>query len=134
MPALLPILSLLKNPWILLLIACAIGAAGTGWYKMRHEGCVAARAEDRAAAEKARSEALEHARDTSDRIIAEQAQALAQTASKAQTVTERIIRVPVTTACAGAPAVVDALGSLRGLLDSGGGEAPAERGPAPAVR
>src|SRR4051812_34957217 len=35
MTALIPILSLLKNPWVLLILACAIGIGGTGWYRMK---------------------------------------------------------------------------------------------------
>ena len=45
------------------------------------------------------------ARMKSDQIITEQAKALAETASKAGAVTERIIRIPVTTVCAQSPAM-----------------------------
>lgn len=32
MMALLPMLSVLRNPWVLLLIACSLGIAGTSFY------------------------------------------------------------------------------------------------------
>jgi hypothetical protein len=131
MPALLPLLSLLKNPWVLLLIVGLAGVAGTGWYRMRWEGCVAARAEDRVKAEQAKSAALEHAKNTSDAIIVEQAQALAATANRAAPVVERITHAPVTTGCG--PVLRDAARGVRSILDSGGGETQAGGGPPAAV-
>lgn len=129
----LALLGLLKNPWVLLAIACAMGAAGTGWYRMRWEGCVAARADDARKAEQAKAEALQKAQASSDRIITEQAQVLALTAGKAGSVTERIIHVPVTTACVQSPAVRAAVDGVRDILAPGGGQADAGGRAPPAV-
>ena len=46
MPALSAILPLLRNPWILLVIACVVGIGGTGWYRLQWLEEKAARAAD----------------------------------------------------------------------------------------
>ena len=51
MAALPVIWKAVRNPWVLLAIACVIGIGGTGWYRMRWLGGVAARASDVAAAQ-----------------------------------------------------------------------------------
>lgn len=68
MPALIPILSLLRNPWILLVIACAIGAGGTGWYRMQWIEEVSARAADNAAADQAALAQIDRDREDRARI------------------------------------------------------------------
>jgi hypothetical protein len=128
------VLSLLRNPWILLVIACVAGAAATGWYRMRWENCTAARAADLVKAERAKASALEYARIKSDEIITAQAAALAETAARVGGITERIIHVPVTTACAQSPAMRAATDGLRELFHPGGGQAPAGGNAPPAVR
>lgn len=105
----------------LLLVACALLYA-------RGEHCNAARAADRSAAEQAKSAALEDAQRRSDAIITEQARALAETAARAATIRERIVHVPVSTACSSSPAVRLGLDGVRELRSAGGGAAPAKRG------
>lgn len=95
--------------------------------------CELAREQDKTAAERAKTAALEDAQKRSDAIITEQAQAIAARAGVVNTITERIIHVPVTTACASSPAMRAASGGLRELFNPGGGQAPAGGGAAPAV-
>jgi hypothetical protein len=116
-------------PWAIAALAIGFGL----FQQSNYEGCKAARAGDAAAANEAKATALQEAQKKADAIITEQAQKLAETAVKAQTVTERIIRVPVTTACAGSPAVHDALSSLPDILNSGGGKTTAGSGASPTV-
>lgn len=123
-------LALRLVPWAIAALAIGFGLLELANYR----GEVVARAEDRRLAEKARADALEDARQRSDRIITEQAEALAQTASKVQGITERIIHVPVTMACAQSPAMRAATDGVRELFGAGGGQTPAGSGAAPAVR
>lgn len=123
MPALIPIL-LANWKWILPALLLAGLAIDDGYHRIALSNCREARAADRIAAEKAKSEAIEKAQATSDRIIAEQASALAQTAAKVGGITERIVHVPVTTACASSPSMRAASDGLRELFNSGGGQAP----------
>lgn len=130
----LSVLALLRNPWVLLAIVGIAGLAGTGWYRMRYHDCEAARAEDRVKAEQAKSAALEKAKETSDRIITEQAQALAESAAKAGGIIERIIHVPVTTVCRDTPAMRAATDGVRELLAPRGGQGEAGGKSPPAVQ
>lgn len=132
MAALIPFL--LGNwKWLLPLVLFAGLAVDDGYHRIALGNCHAARAADRVAAEKAKAEAVQHAQDTSDAIITAQAQALAETAAKVGGITERIIHVPVTTACAQSPAMRAASNGMRELLNAGGGQAPAGRDVAPPV-
>lgn len=113
-------------PWI----AAAVGLIGGGSYGIYQRGNylaeVAARTQDRVNAEKAKSDALADAQKASDMIIAQQAKALADTAAKVGSVTERIIHVPVTTACAQSPSIRASSDGVRDIIyGSGGGQAQA---------
>jgi uncharacterized protein YaiL (DUF2058 family) len=103
-------------PWLIAAFGLVAGGGGTLWYRSEFHECVAAREADRTAAEKAKNAALDAARVKSDQIITEQAKALAETAAKVSTVTERIIQIPVTTACATSPAMRAGTQGVRDLL------------------
>lgn len=128
----------LKNPvWLLVagLGAALLGVSvDDGLHRIELSSCREARATEKAAAEKAKSDALAEAQAKSDAIITEQAERLAGIAQRSDAVKERIIRVPVTSNCSGSPAVHDALGSLPGILNTSGGQAKAGSGAAAAVR
>lgn len=109
-------------PWAL----AGVFLLGALFYRGQYLGEIAARAEDRAAAEQARTAALEDAQARSDAIITQQAQALAATAAKTTAIRERIIHVPVSTACVSAPAVQLGIDGVRSTIGSGGGGAQAE--------
>lgn len=119
--------------WLLPLVLLASLAIDDGYHRIALANCHEARAADKVAAEKARSEAIAHAQATSDRIITEQAQALAVTAAKVGGITERILHVPISTACASSPAMRAAVDGVRDLFRPGGGASDAGGGPAPAV-
>ena len=53
MTAALAIWKIIKNPWVLVLIAVVAGMGGTGWYRMQWLGEKAARAADLASAQQA---------------------------------------------------------------------------------
>lgn len=121
---------LVALPWLIAAFGLVAGGGGTLWFRSEYEGCVAAREADRTAAEKAKNAAIAKAQATSDAIITEQAKALAETAAKVGGITERIIHVPVTTACASSPAVRAALDGLQSITGPpGGGDPQAQRGP-----
>ncbi len=127
-------------PWLIAAFGLVAGGGGTLWYRSEYHECVSAREADRTAAEKAKNAAVAKAQATSDAIITEQAKALAETAAKVGGIRERIIHVPVTTACASSPAVRAALDGLQSIAGpAGGGDPQAKRGapaalPAPAKR
>lgn len=121
-------------PWLIAAFGLVAGGGGTLWYRSEFHQCAAAREGDRVAAEKARAAALAEAQARSDAIIVDQAQRLAETARRANTVRERIVHAPVTTSCAQSPAVRAALDGLRGITGpAGGGDPQAGRGAAAAV-
>lgn len=127
-------LGLSSLPWLIAAVGLIVGGGGTLWYRSEYHQCVAAREADRTAAERARNEAIEAARVKSDQIINDQARALAETAAKVGTINERIVRVPVTTACAASPAVRAAADGVRAIIGPpGGGQAPAVSGSPAAV-
>jgi hypothetical protein len=126
--------ALFLAPWI----AAAAGVIGGGGYGLYQHSLyaeeVAARAQDRANAEKTAREAVDQARDKADVIIRGQAQALAETAARVSSATQRIIQVPVTTACAQQPAIAASSVSVRDIIGSpGGGQATAGRSAPAAV-
>lgn len=118
-------------PWLIAAAGLVVGGGGTLWFKGKYHQCTAAREADRLAAEQARSAALEAARVASDRIITEQAQAIAATANRAAPVIERIIHATVTNSCG--PVVRDAARGVRDILNAGGGQAEAGGGSPAAV-
>ncbi len=103
-------------PWLIAAFGLVVGGGGTLWFRGQYHECVAAREADRTAAEKAKNAALDAARVKSDQIIEEQAKALAVTAARVSTVTERIIRIPVSTACAQSEAMRAGTEGVRNLL------------------
>jgi hypothetical protein len=128
LPIALPLLSKILGGVAVLAVGWAL------WERSDYYGCVAARERDRAAAEAAKSAALLAAKAKSDRLIEGQAAALAEIANRRLEITERIIHVPVTTACASSPAMRAATHGVRQLIRPAGGGAPdAGRGPAAAL-
>lgn len=131
------LLAFFAGNWRWLVPLVLIGGLGVddGLHRLWLAQCELAREQDKTAAEKAKSAALEDAQKRSDAIITEQAQALAQTAAKAGGIIERIVHVPVTTACAASPAMRAASDGLRELFrgPAGGGDPQAGGGAAPAV-
>lgn len=105
-----------------------------GTQRIAYLDCKADRAADHLAAERAKAEALADAQRRSDAIVTEQAAALAATAQKAGTFTERIIRVPVTNTCAASDPVRIGIDGVRAILGAGRRDAEAERRAPPAVR
>jgi hypothetical protein len=118
--------------WVLPLLAAFGLAIDDGLHRLWLADCERVRAEEVAAAEKARNAALAHAQALSDELIIAQAQAMATTEKIVTVYKDRIVHAPTTNSCG--PSVRD---SMRGVLDtlgSGGGQAPAQRSPSPAVR
>ncbi len=126
------VLALLRNPWVLLLIACVAGIGGTGYYKLRFESCIAARAEEKASAERAARAAEEKAQQLSDDLLKAQAAALAANNKTVTVYRDRVINAPSTNTCG--PAVRDAVDGVRAVLGARGGADQTQRGPAEPVR
>lgn len=120
-------------PWLVAAFGLLAGGGGALWYRGQYHACATAREADRTAAEKAKNEALADAQKRSDAIIVEQAQRLAETAQRANTVRERIIYAPVTKTCADSPAVRAAIDGVRTITGSPGGGDPQTRSGAPAA-
>jgi hypothetical protein len=112
----LVLLSLLKNPWVLLIIACTLGIGGTGWYRMKWLGEVSGRQE-------AIIEAQKKADDLANELIIAQAAAFAVTEKTVTVFKDRIIHAPTTSTCG--PTVRDA---ARGVLETLRGPADPQRG------
>lgn len=98
-----------------------------GWLRLVHDPAVRAEYAAERDAQVAAAVAQHQARAITAMADLEMQQR--QAAARVATTRERIIRVPVTTACAASPAVSAALGGLRAA--PGGAAAP--RHPAPAV-
>jgi hypothetical protein len=120
-------------PWLIAAFGLIAGGGGTLWYRSEYHECTAAREADRTAAERAKNAAVAKAQATSDAIITEQARALAETAAKVGGIRERIISVPITTACASSPAVRAAIDGLRSITGSPSGSDPQAVGGPPAA-
>jgi hypothetical protein len=105
--AITPILSALKNPWVLLLIACGIGAAGTGWYRMQWLSVVEGQ-------EQAIADAQKKADDLSNQLIVAQKVAEEATAKTVTVYRDRIVNAPQTSTCG--PSVGAAADGVRALL------------------
>lgn len=103
------LLPLLRNPWVLLLAACLIGIAGTGWYRMQWLSVVAGQ-------ERAISQAQKKADALANELIIAQAAAMAANEKTVTVYRDRIINAPLTNSCG--PAVRDALRGLRDLSGS----------------
>lgn len=114
----LALLSLLKNPWVLVIVACVLGMGGTGWYRMKWLGVVAGQ-------ERAIADAQKKADALANELIIAQAQAMAQTEKTVTVYRDRIIHAPTTNTCG--PSMRDA---ARGVLDTLRGQPDAQRGPA----
>jgi hypothetical protein len=110
MPVLLPILSALKNPWVLLLIACALGIAGTSFYRAKYDHLVAANAI-------AIADAQKKADDLANQLIRTEAAARAATERTVTVYRDRIIHAPSTSTCG--PSVGAAADGVRALLGGG---------------
>jgi hypothetical protein len=107
MPALIPtVLSLLRNPWVLLLLACAIGAAGTGWYRAKYHNLQAANAT-------AIAEAQRKADALANELIIAQAAAMAVTKETVTVWRDKVKNDP--SADSVSPAVRDALRGVHAL-------------------
>lgn len=105
-----PILSALRNPWVLLLAACVAGASGTGWYRMRWLDCSAGQ-------ERAIADAQAKADDLSDKLIVAEAAKKAATEKTVTVYRDRIVNAPQTSNCG--PSVGAAADGVRALLGSG---------------
>ena len=123
MPALLPLLGLLRNPWVLVLIVSALGMGGTGWYRMKWLGEVNGR-------ERAVAEAQIKADRLANELIVAQAAAMAVTERKVVTYVDRIRTVQAPdTACPADPRMRLGNVGVRDIIR--GGEAdPPGRAPA----
>ncbi len=102
--------------WIVPVVLLAGVSIDDGLHRLWLAECQLARAEDKTAAEKAKTAALEDARIRSDAIITEQAQTIAKRAGQVNTITERIVHVPVTATCAQSPAMRAASEGMRELF------------------
>jgi hypothetical protein len=109
MPALISILPLLRNPWILLVIACALGIGGTGYYRMRWLSVVEGQ-------ERAIADAQKKADDLSNKLIVAQKAAKEATGKIVTVFQDRIIHAPSTSTCG--PSVGAAADGVRALLRS----------------
>lgn len=109
MPALLPLLGLLRNPWVLVLIVTALGMGGTGWYRMKWLGEVNGR-------EHAVAEAQRKADTLANELIIAQAAAMAVTENIVTVYRDRIAQVPASSACAGSPAIRQSIEGARQIL------------------
>ena len=103
-------------PWIL---SAVIGIAGFTGYEVErgnYQTEKAGRIEDAKDAQTAADKAIANAKATSDADLAAlNAQLAAQAAVPAQYI-DRIVKVPVTTACAKSPAMQDATEAVRALV------------------
>lgn len=113
----------LRSPWVLLALACVIGAGGTGWYRMKWLDEIHGR-------EVAVAEAQKKADSLANEIIIAQAAAMAVTERTVTVFRDRIANAPQTSSCG--PVLRDAIGGVREILR--GGDAGAQRGTPPAVR
>ena len=113
--ALPTILSALKNPWVLLLVACVAGAGSTAWYRMRWLDCSAGQ-------ERAIADAQKKADDLANELVIAQAQAMAVTEKTVTVFRDRIVHAAQTNSCG--PSVRDALRGVRATLDGGQPDAP----------
>jgi hypothetical protein len=104
--AITSILSALKNPWVLLLIACGIGAAGTGWYRMQWLSVVEGQ-------EQAIADAQKKADDLANELVIAQAQAMATNEHTITVYRDKVKNDP--SADSVSPAVRDALRGVRAL-------------------
>lgn len=101
------ILSALRNPWVLLLIACVAGAAGTGWYRMRWLSVVDGQ-------ERAIADAQKKADGLSNKLIVAQQAAKEATAKTVTVYKTKVANDPSTSNCG--PAMRDAADGVRALL------------------
>ncbi len=122
----LALLSLLRNPWVLVIVVSVIGVGGTGWYRMRWLSEISGRQEAVIAAQK-------KADTLANELVIAQAQAMAVTEKTVTVYRDRIAHAAQTNTCG--PVIRDALRGVRDTVgsqpDSLGG-APAAVRPAPA--
>lgn len=115
MPPVAAILAALRNPWLLLLIACVAGAGGTGWYRMRWLDAVHGQ-------EAAVADAQRKADALANELVIAQAMAMAKTERTVTVWRDKVIHAPVTSSCG--PVVGDALRGVREIVGSGQAGAP----------
>jgi uncharacterized membrane protein len=121
----LALLGLLKNPWVLLIIACALGVIGTGWYRMEYESEKAGRVADALAAQQAADAKVNQAKTASDTALADLQTKLALQSTQSITYVDRIVH-DAPSACPPSPAARDAARGVRDLLSGATGPAPAK--------
>ena len=113
----LPFLALLKNPWVLLVIACVLGVGGTGWYRMQYESEKAGRVSDALAAQQAANKKIAEAKVESDAAIAALQDRLGLQTSATIALVDRIKHdTPASTSCPPSPAARDASRGVGSLL------------------
>ena len=113
------LLGLLRNPWLLLVIACVAGMAGTGWYRMKWEGEKAAYAGFREKEAKAVLAAQAKAEALSNELIIAQAASMAVTERTVVSYVDKIIH-DTPSACPPSSAARDGSRAVRDLLSSPG--------------
>lgn len=116
--------SLLKYaPWAL----AGLLLIGMLWYRGGYESEKAARAADLVKAQAAARSAEDKAQSLSNELVIAQAEAMAIAEKTVTFYQDRILHVPVTTACAQSLAMRDASAGVRQLIRSSSSAAPAGR-------
>jgi hypothetical protein len=105
-------------------IVMGVLALGLLWFKVAASDCKAGRAADRAAQVEAVLEAQRKADALSTELLTKQADHKRQLDEAANSVRERIVRVPVSTVCRDSPAIGHAIDGVSKLLGGPGGPAP----------
>lgn len=112
----LALLGLLKNPWVLLAIAYAVGGLAFEIERGNYEGEKAGRVADALAAQQAADKKVGEAKAESDAAIAVLNDKVAALSNTTTVYVDRIKEVPVTSTCAQSPAMKDASEAVRALV------------------
>lgn len=105
----LALLSLLKNPWVLVAIVGVLGIGGTGWYRMQWLSVVAGQ-------ERAISQAQKKADELANELVILQAAAMAANEKVHTVYRDKVVNAPLTNTCG--PVVRDALRGVHELAGS----------------
>jgi hypothetical protein len=121
MTALVAIWQAIRNPWLLLLIACLIGAVGTTWYRMQWLGEVAARAQDLSDAQAAALKAQQEDATRTAALVGQYAAENDKLKDQANARSIAIATAPNGSGCVASAPMRAALDGLRATATAGGG-------------